>query len=50
MSVDRRQFLLTGGAAVAATVLPDALQGADANDVGTRVDLIHQRERTESDE
>ena len=29
---DRRTFLLTGGAAVAATLIPDALPGADAND------------------
>ncbi|WP_171474294.1 M2 family metallopeptidase [Frigoriglobus tundricola] len=29
---DRRTFLLTGGAAVAATLLPDALSGADADD------------------
>jgi len=29
---DRRTFLLTGGAAVAATLIPDALSGADAND------------------
>src|SRR5262249_18949295 len=32
MAVDRRQFLITGGAAVAGTVLPNALTGADAND------------------
>ena len=29
---DRRTFLLTGGAAVAATLIPDALPGAGAND------------------
>lgn len=29
---DRRTFLIAGGAAVAATALPDALSGADAND------------------
>src|SRR5215203_145995 len=32
MSVDRRTFLAAGGATVAATVLPNALNGADAND------------------
>src|SRR5437764_9638968 len=32
MTIDRRSFLITGGAAVATTVLPNALSGADAND------------------
>src|SRR5262245_5653429 len=32
MSTDRRQFLLTGGAAVTATLVPNTLNGADAND------------------
>lgn len=30
--IDRRTFLLTGGTALAATVLPNTLSGADAND------------------
>lgn len=32
MSLDRRQLMLAGGATVAATVLPNTLTGADAND------------------
>ena len=32
MTLDRRNFLLTGGAAVAATVLPTSASAADAND------------------
>src|SRR4051794_29822203 len=32
MTLDRRQLLAAGGTAVAATVLPDNLTGADAND------------------
>jgi peptidyl-dipeptidase A len=32
MSLDRRQFFIAGGAAVSATVLPNALNAADANE------------------
>jgi peptidyl-dipeptidase A len=32
MSLNRRDFLLTGGAAVAGTILPNTLNAADAND------------------
>src|SRR5262245_9011847 len=32
MTIDRRQLLIAGGATVAATALPNALTGADANE------------------
>ena len=32
MSIDRRNFLIAGGAAVATSLVPDSLSGADAND------------------
>lgn len=41
MSIDRRSFLLTGGATVAASLIPDALQGADANDEAAAVIKEH---------
>ncbi|AMV29665.1 Peptidase family M3 [Gemmata sp. SH-PL17] len=38
---DRRTFLLTGGATVAATLIPDALSGADGNDEAAAVIKAH---------
>ena len=38
---DRRTFLLTGGATVAATLIPDVLSGADGNDEAAAVIKAH---------